>query len=172
MPNEPARSRPVLPILAGALGAIGARRLLKALILFKLRRDVRSLNAGDYAPLLAGYAEDAVLRFNDGEHRWAGDHRGRAAIERFFRNFVAAGIEGEVIDLFIAGPPWRLSLLVRFDDHAHGPDGAQLYRNRTLLLARSRWGRIVEQQDFYEDTGRIVALDARLSELGVPAVVG
>ena len=27
-----------------------------------------------------------------------------------------------------------LSLIVRFDDHAHGPDGAQLYRNRTLLL--------------------------------------
>ncbi len=167
MQNETARSSSVLPILAGAIGAIGARRLLKALILVKLRRDVRALNAGDYAPLLAGYAEDAVLRFNEGEHRWAGEHRGRAALERFFRNFVAAGIEGEVIELFIAGPPWRLSLLVRFDDHAHGPDGAQLYRNRTLLLARSRWGKIVEQEDFYEDTARITELDGRLAELGV-----
>jgi ketosteroid isomerase-like protein len=169
MQNETARTSSVLAILAGALGAIAARRLLKALVLIKLRRDVRALNAGDYAPLLAGYAEDAVLHFNEGEHRWAGEHRGRAAIERFFRNFVAAGIEGEVVELFIAGPPWRLSLFVRFDDHAHAPDGTQLYRNRTLLLARSRWGKIVEQQDFYEDTARIGELDRRLSELGVLA---
>jgi ketosteroid isomerase-like protein len=157
----------------GAVGAIAARRLFAAALLFKLRHDVRALNAGDYGPLLSGYTEDAVLQFNEGTHRWAGEHRGKPAIERFFQDFVAAGIEGEVVESFFAGPPWRMSLIVRFDDEARAPDGEQIYRNRTFLLARARWGKIVSQQDFYEDTERIGALDARLTELGVaPVSVG
>ena len=158
-----------LTIAATAAGAAAlARSLAVRLALLKMRSDVRALNAGDYGPLLAGYAEDAVLRFNDGEHRWAGEHRGKPAIERFLRDFVAAGLQGEIVDLFMGGPPWRMMLLVRFDDHARAPGGGEvIYRNRTVLVARVRWGRIVWQEDFYEDTERIGALDARLSELGV-----
>lgn len=154
-------------LAAGALLAASARALLGRAILFKLRSDLRALNAGDYRPLLASYSEDAVLFFNEGAHRWAGEHRGRQAIERFLRDFVAAGLKGEITEMYFGGPLWRLTLMVRFDDHAHGPDGEQLYRNRTALLARTRWGKVVWQQDFYEDTARIGALDARLTELGV-----
>ena len=155
-------------LLAGAAGVSLGRRLLLRAVLLKLRRDVRALNAGDYAPLLAGYADDAVLRFNDGGHRWAGEHRGKPAIERFLRDFVGAGLKGEVVDLLLEGPLWRIRLAVRFDDYAHAPDGTELiYRNRTALIAQTRWGRIVWQEDFYEDTGRIIALDARLNELGI-----
>lgn len=151
----------------GALVAVTGRGLLRLAILLKLKSDLRALNAGDYRPLLAGYAEDAVLVFNEGPHRWAGEHRGKPAIERFFRDFVAAGLKGEICELYVAGPPWRMTLVVRFDDHAHGPNGEKLYRNRTALLARARWGKIVWQQDFYEDTERIGALDAKLTELGI-----
>jgi hypothetical protein len=63
-----------------------------------------------------------------------------------------------------------MTLAIRFDDGAHAPDGERIYRNRTFLLARARWGKIVYQQDFYEDTERIGALDARLSEFGVAPV--
>jgi ketosteroid isomerase-like protein len=153
---------------AGAAGAVAARALLSRVLLLKLRRDVRALNAGDHRPLLSGFAEDAVLCFNDGEHRWAGEHRGKPAIARFLLNFVGAGLQGEITELFFAGPPWRLTLLARFDDHAHTPAGEEIYRNRTVVLVRTRWGRIVRQEDFYEDTERIGALDVRLTELGVP----
>jgi ketosteroid isomerase-like protein len=167
------RSGRVALLAAGALGAVAFRRLFAAALLLKLRRDVRALNAGDYRPVLAGYAEDAVLVFNEGTHRWAGEHRGKAAIERFFQDFVAAGIEGEVLEAFFGGPPWGMTLAIRFDDEAHAPDGERIYRNRTFLLARARWGKIVYQQDFYEDTERIDALDARLRELGMaPVSVG
>jgi ketosteroid isomerase-like protein len=159
--------RSLLLLGAGALAAVGAKQAVLRLVRLKLEHDLRALNRGDYRPLLAGYADDAVLRFNDGEHRWAGEHRGKAAIERFFCDFVGAGLHGEIVDLFIAGLPWRMSLMVRFDDRATGPGGEQLYRNRTFLLARTRWGKIVWQEDFYEDTERIGALDARLTELGV-----
>ena len=166
------QSSPLPTIAAGAFGAFAVRPLLKRALLFKLNRDVRALNAGDYRPLLAGYADDAVLVFNDGPHRWAGVHRGKPALERFFKDFVDARVQGEIVELFVVGPPWALTLLVRFDDHAHSEDGEQLYRNRTLLLVRSRWGKIVEQEDFYEDTERIAVLDRHLTELGVtPAPV-
>ena len=161
-------ARQLLFGVAGAAGATLMRGLFVRLVLVKLRRDVRALNAGDYTPLLAGFARDAVLRFNDGQHRWAGEHRGKPAIERFLRDFVAAGLQGEIVDLFIAGAPWAMTILVRFDDHARAPGADELiYSNRTVLVARARWGKIVWQEDYYADTERIGAFDAKLTELGV-----
>jgi ketosteroid isomerase-like protein len=161
------RNRRALSFGAGAAVAFAARAALTRALLLKFRRDVRALSAGDYGPVLAAYAEDAAIRFNDGAHRWAGEHRGKAAIERFLRDFVAAGIEGEIVELFVSGPPWRMTLLARFDDRAHDPDGTEVYRNRTVLFVRARWGRIVYQEDFYEDTRRIEALERSLLERGV-----
>ena len=44
---------------------------------------------------------------------------------------------------------------VRFDDHADAPDGTRIYENSTVLVLRTRWGKVVEQHDFYVDTQRI-----------------
>lgn len=93
-------------------------------------------------------------------HREGGDRSLPAQLRR-------RGPPGEIGDLFIAGPPWALTLLAHFDDRATAPDGTELYSNRVVLLVRTRWGRIVHQEDFYEDTGRIVELERRLRELGV-----
>jgi len=153
--------------LAGAGAAIAVRALMPRLLLLKFRRDLRSLNAGDFGPLLGSYAEGAVLRFNPGPHRWAGEHRGRPAIERFLADFTAAGLQGEIRELWTAGPPWALTLIVRFDDHANGPDGENLYSNRVAIVLRTRWGKVVEQEDFYEDTGRIEVLEQHLTRLGI-----
>jgi len=154
-------------VFTGVAGALLVRAVLIRALAAKLARDVERLNAGDRGPLLAGYAEDAVLLFNDGPHRWAGEHRGRAQIDRFLREFTRAGINGEIRALWIGGPPWAMTLVVRFDDWADRPDGERIYANRTVVVARTRWGRIVEQQDFYEDTTRIEAFEERLRELGV-----
>ena len=157
-------------LVAGAGVAIAGRAILRHAILFKLRRDVRRLNAGDYRPLLSGYADDAVMHFNDGPHRWSGEHRGKPAIERFLREFVGAGIRGELRSLWIGGAPWALTLVTRFDDRATGPDGEELYANRVVIVARTRWGKIVDHDDFYFDTARIVAFEQRLRALGVDPV--
>ena len=61
------------------------------------------------------------------------------------------------------------ALCVRFDNEAHGPNGEKIYANRVIIWARTRWGKIVEQRDFYEDTARITELEARLQDLGVLA---
>lgn len=127
---------------------------------------MRALNAGDYRPLLASYSKGAVLQFHEGNHRWSGTYRGRAEIERFLQEFVAAGLQAQVPELQVAGPPWRMTVFARLDDRVESPSGEELYRNRAVLLLRARWGRIEHQQDFFEDTERIALLESRLRELG------
>jgi limonene-1,2-epoxide hydrolase len=95
---------------------------------------------------------------------------GKAAIDRFLQNFTAAKLQGEIKQLAISGPPWALTMMVRFDDHADGPDGARIYENRTVLVMGTKWGKVVDHEDFYVDTGRILALDGKLTELGVAPV--
>ena len=157
-------------LVAGAATAVGVRMALRQALLAKFRRDIEQLNAGKYERLLAAYDDDAVLRFHDGHHRWAGTHRGKAGIGTVLHNMTRAGLQGELRDLWLGGPPWALTLVARFDDRAQGPDGELLYRNRAVLVVRTRWGRIVEQDDFFEDTGRIEEFEARLRELGVAPV--
>jgi ketosteroid isomerase-like protein len=156
--------------LLGIAAAAGGRALMHRLLLRQLARNVAALNAGDYRPLLSNYADDAVLRFNDGPHRWPGDHRGREEIERFLQEFVGAGLQGEVKQLWTSGAPWALTGALRFDDQATAADGERLYTNRVAMVIRTRWGRIVEQQDFYEDSGRIVELEQALRERGIEPV--
>jgi ketosteroid isomerase-like protein len=154
-------------LAAGAAGAFGLRALVLRGMLFALRRDAAKLNEGDLEPLLSRYADDAVLVFPEGDHRWAGEHRGKVAIERFLTDFAAAGLRGELADLAVAGPPWALRMMVRFDDRATSPDGAELYSNRVMMHIQTRWGKIVRHEDFFADTARIAEFDRRLGELGI-----
>lgn len=157
-------------LLAGAALALGARALFPRLLLLKFRPDVAKLNAGDYKPLLSAYADDFVLHFNEGPHRWSGDWVGKLAFDRFLQNFTAAGLQGEIKSFATSGPLWALTMWVRFDDHADAPDGTRIYENQTVLLLRTRWGKVVEQHDYYFDTGAILGMEEALVELGVPAV--
>lgn len=154
-----------LAVVAGGAVAVAARAALPHLIAMKLHSDLDKLNAGDHRPILAGFADDAVLRFPVGDHRFSGEHRGKDAIERFFRECTAAGLFGEITELYVSGPPWRMTALARFDDHARGPRGQRLYDNRAVLVVRLRWGKIVEHEDFFADTAPIETLERRLREL-------
>lgn len=136
-------------LLAGAaLGFVGRSAAVRALRR-KFEGDVRRLNAGDASGLISAYADDAVLSFTVGDHRFAGEWRGKAEIARFLQNFTAAGLQGEIKDVAISGPPWALTIWARFDDHAKDPNGDALYANRTVLVLKTRWGKIVRHEDFY-----------------------
>jgi ketosteroid isomerase-like protein len=147
--------------------ATAGRALVPRLLLLKFARDVKRLNAGDYSSLLAAYGDGFVLHFNEGAHRWSGDWVGKTGMERFLQNFTAARIQGTIRQVAISGPPWALTMWARFDDHADAPDGTRIYENHAVLVLRTRWGKIVEQSDFYVDTAPIIALDRKLTELGI-----
>jgi ketosteroid isomerase-like protein len=153
--------------LAGAAVALGARALLPRLLMLKFSRDVAKLNAGDHTALLDAYADDFVLHFNEGPHRWAGDWVGREGMDRFLREFTRAGIQGELVKVATSGPLWAMTLWARFDDHVDAPDGSRSYENETVLVLRTRWGKVVEQTDYYVDTERITGFDRHLTEQGV-----
>jgi ketosteroid isomerase-like protein len=126
-----------------------------------IRRNVRALRGGDSGPLLAGYAEDAVLVF-PGPSSWGGEYRGRQAIREFLDRFVADGIVGEAHDIVVNGPPWRTTICVLFTAQAADPDGRLVYDNRAVLFVRARWGKIVYQEDF-EDTHKSEAFERYLA---------
>ena len=135
--------------------------MYKALLRHRIRRSVQALRDGDPGPLVAGFADDAVLVF-PGRSSWAGEYRGRAAIEGFLHSFLAAGLVGEVHDIVVNGPPWRTTVCVLFTDRAADPAGAVVYENRVMFLVRAVWGKVVYQEDFL-DTQKVVAFDEYLS---------
>jgi ketosteroid isomerase-like protein len=126
-----------------------------------IRRSLRALAQGDPGPLLAGYAEDAVLVF-PGRSSWAGEHRGKPAIEAFLRRYLEAGIVGEPRDIVVNGPPWRTTVCVVFLDHVVDESGTVVYENRAVIFGRVVWGKIVYHEDF-EDTQKAEAFDAYLA---------
>lgn len=153
--------------VTGAVVSLAGRALAAQLLRLKFAGDLKRLNGGDHSTLLKAYANDAVLHFNDGDHRWSGTWTGKPNIDRFLQNFTAAKVQGEIKRFTVSGPLWAMTLMVRFDDHADAPDGTRLYQNRTVLVIRMKWGKIVEHEGFYFDTERIGAFDRKLAERGV-----
>lgn len=138
--------------------------MYKAAVRRMIRRNVGALHLGDPGPLLSGYADDAVLVF-PGKSSWAGEHRGREAIEAFLRRFLEAGLVGEAHDILVNGPPWRMTVCVLFTDRATDTAGKTVYENRAILFGRVVWGKIVYQEDF-EDTHKVEEFDAYLAGKG------
>ncbi len=83
----------------------------------------------------------------------------------FLRRYVAAGIQMEIEDILVNGPPWNTRAAVRVRDWSPGPPGTERYSNRAVLFVTSRWGRVTSQED-YEDTVRILAFDRLLNPEG------
>jgi ketosteroid isomerase-like protein len=125
-----------------------------------IRRNVAALERGDIGPLLAGYADDAILVF-PGPSSWGGAYRGKEAIAAFLQRFVRDGITGRADDILVNGPPWRMRIAVLFTAVARDDQGTLIYDNRAVLFARARWGKIVHQEDF-EDTHKSEAFERYL----------
>ncbi|MBA3654035.1 MAG: nuclear transport factor 2 family protein [Actinobacteria bacterium] len=136
-----------------------------------IRRNIRSLNEGRYKPALAMFADEAELMF-PGDNTWSRQyrapqpgraafptHKGRAEIETFLTRYVDYGIQMEVEDILVNGPPWNTRAAVRVHHWIPDPDGNDVYANRAVLFVRTSWGKIRNQED-YEDTERVSAFDA------------
>jgi ketosteroid isomerase-like protein len=135
--------------------------MYKMAVRWMIRRNVRKLAEGDSGPLLAGYADDAVLLF-PGQSSWGGEHRGRTEIAAFLDRFLDAGLIGETHEILVNGPPWRTTVCVLFTDQAADETGKAIYENRAILFARVVWGKIIYQEDF-EDTQKVAAFDEYLA---------
>jgi len=137
-----------------------------------LRHSVAKLNDGDYSLLLKMASRDFELAF-PGENSWAtmfrpqepgrnrhATHCGIGEATAFAERFVGEGVQFQIEDILVNGPPWNTRIALRVHSFipasAGGPD---LYANRAVLLLEVRWGRLVRWED-YEDTQRVAAWDA------------
>ena len=151
-----------------ALALPAAQAGYAALYRAVLRRTVPRLMAGDVDAFLRFYADDATLTF-PGDNSWGPVYRGKGEIRGFLERFLRVGLQGEVREVLVGGPPWDTTIAVRFDDRATAPDGTTVYENRAVIVLHARWGKIVSEEVF-EDTERVAAFD-RWLEANEPAGV-
>ncbi len=138
-----------------------------------MRHSVRRLNAGDYSLLLKMADPDFELAF-PGQNSWSTmirptqpgrerhvTHRGIEEGTAFADRFVATGVQFEIEDILVNGPPWKMRVAVRVQSFVPGQDGEpDEYNNRAVLWLEVAWGRLVRWED-YEDTERVAAWDRR-----------
>ena len=145
--------------------------MYKASIRAAMRYSIKKLNQGDYRLMLKMAHPDFELAF-PGRNSWAtmfrpqetgrqrhATHRGVAEASAFAERFVAEGIQFQIEDILVNGPPWNTRIAVRAHNFIAGPQGdGDAYNNRALLFLELRWGRLVRWED-YEDTERVAAWD-------------
>jgi ketosteroid isomerase-like protein len=147
--------------------------MYKATVRALVRRGVNRLNAGDPSALLRMASNDVELAF-PGENTWSTmyrpvekgrrrhvTHRGRDECRAFAERFVTEGVQLQIEDILVNGPPWNLRVAIRSHDFRNSPEtGRDDYNNRVVAFLEMRWAQIVRWED-YEDTERVAAWDGQ-----------
>jgi ketosteroid isomerase-like protein len=126
-----------------------------------VRRSLRFHVARDVDGLMKTYAKQVRFRF-PGNNSWAIDTRNKDEIERWLRRFHAVGLDLQVHDILVGGPPWNTRVCLYFTDNARDSEGRIVYQNEGVIYAKARWGKIVEYTVF-EDTEKVAAFDKYLA---------
>lgn len=149
--------------------------MYKATVRALMRYSVNKLNRGDYSLLLKLASPNFELAF-PGDNSWATmfrpqvlsrqrhvTHRGIDEASAFADRFVHEGIQFQIEDILVNGPPWNTRIALRVNGFIPTPDGGpDRYSNRAILLLEVRWGRLVRWED-YEDTQRVATYDATMT---------
>ena|SRR6266700_3876679 len=149
--------------------------MYKAAVRMLIRRNIRLLSEGQYKPTLAMFTDDAAVTF-PGQNRWSREHRtlrrgrsafathrGRDEIESFLQHLVDHGIQMQVEDILVNGPPWNTRAAVRVHEWIPGADGNDIYANRGVITVHVVWGKIRSQEDYF-DTELLSALLDRVAD--------
>ncbi|MEU6084501.1 nuclear transport factor 2 family protein [Streptomyces sp. NPDC047108] len=159
----PGRSRSA--VVAGVLIGAVLPALYEAAVGAMVRHNARRLAEGDLEPQLRSYADDVRFIF-PGRSSWAGEFRGKRAVEKWLQRFVDAGLRIEFDDVLVSGPPWATRVCLRFHDIAEDERGETVYENEGVIYGHVRWGKLTRYMVF-EDTQRGEEFDPYLAERGI-----
>jgi ketosteroid isomerase-like protein len=148
-----------------------AQEMYKATVRALMRHSIKKLSSGDYSLMLKMADPNFELAF-PGQNSWStmfrpqelgrqahATHRGLDEATAFADRFVAEGIQFQIEDILVNGPPWKTRIALRVHNFIPGSNGAgDEYCNRAVLFLEVRWGRLVRWED-YEDTQRVAAWD-------------
>ena len=145
--------------------------MYKATVRALMRYSITKLNHGDASLLLRLARPEAVICF-PGNNSWAAmyrpvvknraqhvTHDGIEECKGFADRFVDEGIQFEIEDILVNGPPWNTRVALRVQSFKPGRGATDDYNNRAIALLTTKWGRLVSWED-YEDTERGAAWDA------------
>lgn len=146
--------------------------MYKATVRALMRYSVKKLNQGDASLFLRLARDDATIAF-PGDNSWStmfrpvvkgrqrhDTHRGIDECRAFADRFVDQGVQFEIEDILVNGPPWNTRIGLRVQSYKVGPDGEDEYNNRALAWLEIRWGRMLSWED-YEDPERVADWDRR-----------
>ncbi|MGI9052783.1 MAG: nuclear transport factor 2 family protein [Ilumatobacteraceae bacterium] len=144
--------------------------MYKASVRALVRHGIGRLNEGDPEFLLRMATPASEIAF-PGDNSWAAmfrpvekgrravaTHRGMEELRAFADRFVADGIQFQIEDILVNGPPWRTRVAVRAHVFVPSNPGADRYNNRVVAFMDVRWGKFVRWED-YEDTQRVAEWD-------------
>lgn len=108
--------------------------MYKAAIRALMRHSIGQLNNGDYTLLLELAHPDFELPF-PGDNSWStmfrpqvrgrqrhATHRGIDEVTAFAERFISEGLQMQVEDILVNGPPWNTRIALRVHDYAPGSD--------------------------------------------------
>lgn len=154
-------------LLATVLLAALSQSLYERAVRALLRRNVGRYRNGDPKPLQRTFADDVHFVF-PGESSWQIETRDKREVERWQSRFLASGLQLEMGEIAVDGPPWNTTIALHFSDHLDGPDGRCVYSNAGVIYGKAVWGKLVAFT-VYEDTQKLPPLDEYLAKTGSPA---
>jgi len=129
-----------------------------------LARNMRTVSAGDPAPLLRMDAKDIRFRF-PGKSSWGTELEGKEELAKWLGRFTDAGVQIGPHEVVLKGFPWKQAICVRGLSFLDSPDGERVYANRYVIWGRLSWG-LLREYEVYEDTEKTSALDGFLAGAG------
>jgi ketosteroid isomerase-like protein len=126
-----------------------------------LQRTVAASRRGDIEPHLRNCAEDVEFVF-PGQSSWTQHSHTKAELRPWLERFARVGLQFYADRIDVKGPPWNTRVYITFHDHLDAPDGARVYVNTGVMVARIRWAKTTYIK-VIEDTQQVAALDEWLS---------
>jgi ketosteroid isomerase-like protein len=137
-----------------------------AVVEAKLRAAFRTINEGNYAPIVAQFA-DEHRHVMHGTHALSGARTTRASTQAWYERLarLLPDLNFTVHAITVAGPPWNTRATVEWSDAFTLPDGSR-GSNQGVHAFRLKWGRVTSLE-VHCDTARLDGICARLAALGV-----
>jgi hypothetical protein len=126
-----------------------------------LRFVYRRTFAGHDSLMMMAAAPDVTFNF-PGSNSFAASLAGRESLQGWLARFTALSPTFDIRDIAVSGPPWNMTVAVRFHD-AIGAD----YENEGVEWLRIRWGR-VRSLEVFLDTERVSAWEGRHAGVAGP----